>query len=63
MVMVSLSKFNSHRLSELKTAVIRPDYLPEYINIALTCQWDITADTLKKRGGTVFKKKRGFELF
>lgn len=25
-------------LCELETAVIRPDYLLEYINIALTCQ-------------------------
>lgn len=30
--------FTSHRQSEAKTAVIRPDYLLEYINIALTCQ-------------------------
>ena len=30
--------FTSHRQGEPKTAVIRPDYLSEYINIALTCQ-------------------------
>lgn len=30
--------FTSHRQGEPKTAVIRPDYLLEYINIALTCQ-------------------------
>lgn len=31
------NKFTSHELSEPET-VIRPDYLLEYINIALTCQ-------------------------
>lgn len=32
------NKFTSHSLGEPKTAVIGPDYLLEYINIALTCQ-------------------------